>query len=146
MFDTWLEMVNVFVVPLMTLYLMGIFTRVNRVTGTVGLIAGMGYGVWSWIARGVVVEHGIRLLPAALLDSFSTAPTSMIVTAASMLLVSLVTGSEKTDALRFEESAPWLRDSRRQLPPVEAGDKGIGPLVLGLLVVALGLLLTAFFW
>ncbi len=145
MFDTWLEMVNVFVVPLMTLYLMGIFTRVNRVTGTVGLIAGMGYGVWSWIARGVAVEHGVRLLPVALLDSFATAPTSLVVTAASMMLVSLAVGSEKQDALRFEESAPWLRESRRQIPLVE-DDKGIGPLVLGLVVVASGLLLTAFFW
>jgi Na+/proline symporter len=146
MFDTWLEMVNVFVVPLLTLYLMGIFTRVNRATGTVGLVAGMSYGVWSWIAWVVVVEHGIRLLPSALLDTFATAPARMLVTAVSMALVSLVTGPEKRDALRFEESAPWLRESRRQVPAVRESDGGVGPLVLGLAVVGLGLLLTFLFW
>jgi SSS family solute:Na+ symporter len=146
MFDTWLEMASVFVVPLLTLYLMGIFTPVHRATGTVGLAAGMAYGVWSWIARGPALDEGIRLLPSPLLDGFTTAPASMIVTAASMLLVTLVTGRETRDALRFEESGAWLRESRRQLPVVEASNREIAPLLVGLGVVVLALALTAAFW
>ena len=147
MFNTWLEMVNVFVVPLLTLYLMGIFTRVNRRAGAIGLVVGMSYGAWAWIARGAAVEHGVRLLPAALLETFSTAPVSMIVTAASMILVSVVSGLEKRGALRFEEASEWLRESRRQIPaPAGADDSGIWPLVLGLAVVAAGVVLSAVFW
>ena len=46
----YLDLVAAFVIPLLTVYLMGVFTRVHRKSGTIGLLAGVIYGVWRLIA------------------------------------------------------------------------------------------------
>lgn len=44
----FLDLTSTFVIPLLTLYLMGTFTRVHRSSGTIGLLVGAAYGVLRW--------------------------------------------------------------------------------------------------
>ena len=47
----YLSATSVFVLPLAVLYLMGALTRVHRSAGAVGLLAGVTYGVFAFLAR-----------------------------------------------------------------------------------------------
>jgi SSS family solute:Na+ symporter len=46
----YLRLAGALVVPLMTVILMGVFTRVHRATGLVGLLVGLGYGISAILA------------------------------------------------------------------------------------------------
>ena len=55
----YLDLVAAFVIPLLTVYLMGVFTRVHRKSGTIGLLVGVAYGVWRLIASELATSTGI---------------------------------------------------------------------------------------
>jgi SSS family solute:Na+ symporter len=83
MMSFYLELVGAFVVPLLTVYLMGVFTSVHRKSGTIGLLVGVAYGAWRLIAGFVAGEYGILILPSVMMDGFAAYPISLAVTAAS---------------------------------------------------------------
>lgn len=147
----YLDLVAAFVMPLLTVYLMGVFTRVHRKSGTIGLLAGVVYGAWRLIAGKVATDYGISLLPAVMLDSFAAYPISLLITAGTMVLVSLIVGFEPRGVLLKPEAAGWLSESQRQakLPdqPIAAARGNVLPALLGLGVVGLGLMLSfVLFW
>jgi SSS family solute:Na+ symporter len=146
----YLDLVAAFVVPLLTVYLMGIFTRVHRKSGTIGLSAGVAYGASRLIAAKVAATSGILLLPAPMLDSFAAYPISLLITAGTMVAMSLVIGFEPPGALLHVEAAGWLRNSQVAEHPATTADsarKNTLPVLLGLLVIGFGLFLAFFiFW
>ncbi len=84
----FLRITNVFVTPLMTIYLMGVFTSVHRKSAAVGLCVGPVFGILS------LATDGTGLLPAFLTDAAWTYLWSVIVTATSMLLTTAVLGRD----------------------------------------------------
>jgi SSS family solute:Na+ symporter len=147
----YLNLVSAFTIPLLTVYLMGIFTRVHRRSGTIGLLAGVAYGAWRLIAGKLATETGVALMPATMLDSFAAYPISLLITAGTMLLVSLVLGFEPSGSLLRKEAAGWLEASQLQAPQSDAAtaDRRLNsvPALLGLAVISLGLVLSfVVFW
>jgi SSS family solute:Na+ symporter len=147
----YLDLVAAFVIPLLTVYLMGVFTRVHRQSGTIGLLAGVAYGAWRLIAGKLAADFGISLLPALMMDSFAAYPLSLLITAGAMLLVSFFLGFEPRGALFKPETSGWQSQSQRQAePPDQAIDpprNNTLPALLSFAVVALGLFLSfVVFW
>jgi SSS family solute:Na+ symporter len=147
----YLDLVAAFVVPLLTVYLMGVFTRVHRKSGTIGLLAGVAYGVWRLIGANLATNMGILILPTPMLDSFAAYPVSLVITAGTMVSVSLWLGFEPRGRLLKTEASGWLRTSEL---PAEQGAQPADerrspwlPITLGLAVVGCGLILSfVVFW
>jgi SSS family solute:Na+ symporter len=139
----YVDLVGVFVVPLLTVYLMGVFTRVHRRSGIVGLVAGVCYGF-------------VRLalpsaLPAALTGYYASYPAAILITAGAMVVTSMLLGWQPRGELSHEERAGWLRESRLIIRELDRarGERSPPalPLVLGALVAACGLVLSfVVFW
>jgi SSS family solute:Na+ symporter len=150
MMTFYLDLVAAFVVPLLTVYLMGVFTRVHRRSGTIGLVAGVIYGAWRLIAARLATDYGISILPATLVDGFAAYPISLLITAGAMLVTSLVLGYEPAGVLASKsQRTDETLDGRHE--PLDHGAtmyrSDTLPAVLGLLVVGLGLVLSfVIFW
>ena len=115
--DFFVRITSVFVTPLMTVYLMGVLTPVNRRSGLVGLIAGAIYGLAASNLGGSAEAPG--LLPFWFTERFAAYSWSMGITAAAMLAASLLLGWTK-DAEQVIRPSGWLADSREKLPEMVA--------------------------
>jgi len=142
MLFVYLDLVGAFVIPLLTVYLMGTFTRVHRLSGTVGMLVGVAYGVWRLVGVKLAAETGIVIIPPAIADGSAAYPISMAVTAATMILVSLVCGWFPKGDLLHEEVEGWLRTSQQEIREVDRGiaDRrgGMLPTILGMVVLGVG--------
>jgi SSS family solute:Na+ symporter len=147
----YLNLVSAFVAPLLTVFLMGVFTPVHRKSGTIGLLVGMGYGVWRMAAEKLAVDYGLVTLPAVMMNGYAAYPISVMITAGTMVLVSAVLGWERRSGLlRFEETG-WLRASQVEAAhlesPIDRERSNWIPVLLGLAVIGLGLVLSfVVFW
>lgn len=147
----YLNLVSAFVAPLLTVFLMGVFTPVHRRSGTIGLLVGMGYGAWRMAAEKLAVDHGLVAMPAIMMNSYAAYPISVLITAGTMVLVTAILGRQRRGGLlRFEESG-WLRQSQVEAAhlesPLDRQRSNIIPIVLGLAVIGLGLVLSfVVFW
>ncbi len=148
----YLNLVSAFVAPLLTVFLMGIFTPVHRRSGTIGLLVGMCYGIWRMVAERVALDHGFVLMPAVMMNSYAAYPVSVAITAGTMLLVSVALGwTPRGGRLRLEESG-WLRQSQISAAPVgnslpEDTRSNAIPVVFGLAVITFGIALSfVIFW
>ena len=130
MIDFYLKMVGSFVVPLLVVYLLGSFTRVHRGSAAVGLVAGVGFGLYSFIAKTLAESQGVALLPSVLMDSHVTGPLTFAITSLAMLTTTLIRGRETSPLFWQDQSALGQVESTSFLP-----------LALGLSVLALGLFL-----
>ncbi len=115
--DFFVRITSVFVTPLMTVYLMGVLTPVNRRSGLVGLIAGAIYGLAASNLGGSADAPG--LLPFWFTERFAAYSWSMGITAAAMLAASLLWGWTK-DAQQVIRPSGWRADSRETLPEMVA--------------------------
>ena len=148
MVSFFLSISSVFVVPLLTLYLMGRFTPVHRRSGVVGLCVGGAYG----LARLWIDSQGVYL-GLFLTNKYAAYSYSMLITAASMVAVSLVLGWEKKGELRTVELDGWLgrsqEEARQSLASHQAEEDSAAllPAVLAALGLALGCILSfVIFW
>jgi hypothetical protein len=146
----YLDLVSAFVVPLLTIYLLGAFTRVHRKSGTVGLLCGVAYGVCRLLTPLIADRFGIVILPPALLDESASYLFSMLITGGAMLALSLLLGWEPRGELLHEERGGWLRSSQLAaahiLPAHEPAGRLV-PAVLGVVVILIGCVLSfVVFW
>jgi Na+/proline symporter len=147
----YLNLVSAFVAPLLTVFLMGVFTPVHRASGTIGLLVGMSYGVWRMMAEKLAADYGLLTMPAVMMNNFAAYPISVLITAGTMVCVSAIGGWQRhSGQLRFDESG-WLRQSQNVAAhiesPVDRERSNAIPLVLGLAVIGLGLVLSfVVFW
>ena len=149
MVDYFLDVTSAFVVPLLTLFLLGRFTRVHRASGTIGLLVGSAYGLLRLSAPRIAESFGIAVLPPIMVNSFAAYPISMLITTATMVLVSLVKGWQPRGAPLKSVAAEgaWLRSSQEALRQLgvgtteteaSSGIRGALPVILALAVLALG--------
>ena len=152
----YLDLTSAFVIPLLTIYLMGSFTRVHRSSGLIGLLAGASYGILRMAAPLVAEQTGWVLLPAAMMGTYAAYPFSMLVTAATMVLVSQVAGWESgraSDLTSRQEESAWLRSSQLKIRQIQekisrrAPQGQRLPALLSTLALAVGCVLTfVVFW
>ena len=79
----YLRLAGAIAVPLMTAILMGVFTRVHRETGIVGLLVGLGYGLSALLA-----DFNEWPLPVWYQNTWWTYLWNLVLPAASMLIAS----------------------------------------------------------
>ena len=152
----YLDLTSAFVIPLLTIYLMGSFTRVHRSSGLIGLLAGAAYGILRMAAPLVAEQTGWVLLPPVMMGTYAAYPFSMLVTAATMVLVSQVTGWESgraSDLTSRQEESAWLRSSQLRIRQIQeeiskrAPQGQRLPALLSTLALAVGCVLTfVVFW
>jgi SSS family solute:Na+ symporter len=151
----YIDLTSAFVIPLLTLFLMGTLTRVHRRAGLVGLIVGTLYGVLRLCTPAVESQFGFSIMTGTLANSWAAYPLSMIISAATMVLCSLFLGWEsretQTGHTGHEEESPWLRSSQIEVQglasePV-AGHSMVTPVLLSALVLMTGCYLSfVLFW
>ena len=146
----YLDLVSAFVVPLLTIYLMGFFTKVHRRSGTIGLSCGVIYGIVRMLTP-VCVEHfNVSFLPAIMLNEAASYIWSMVITAGTMFVYSLFAGWETEHKLRHLERAGWLRNSQLEVTHITSDPEPAFtklPFLLGIAVVLLGMYLSfVVFW
>ena len=147
----YIDVVGALVVPLLTIYLMGIFTRVHRTSGAVGLSVGIIYGVCRLVAPQIAELFGIQILPPIMVDSFTSYPIGMVVTAGTMMITTMVVGWEAPGELLHEERTGWLRSSQLQVRaidhvPTESRSQ-LWPALLGIAMLGTGVILSfVVFW
>ncbi|MDG2381745.1 MAG: hypothetical protein P8N76_08725 [Pirellulaceae bacterium] len=156
MIFTYLKIVGAFVVPLLTVYLFGTFTRVHRSSALPGLIIGVGFGVVALNAPKLAIESNLWLLPPVFMNSYATAPLGCVLTAITMLLITLTRGWTSPKELYIQSQTPdsWLSQSQKQIIQSEKladvdvkTESSKTPLLLGLAVWGIGLILTfVVFW
>lgn len=147
----YLDLVGAFVVPLLTIYLMGSLTPVHPRSGLIGIVAGVLYGTLRLAAPFVANEWGVALLPAFMMDGFASYPCSVLCTAVPMILVSLLCGWQPADQMKHEDAAGWLRDSQKRALELQGGPGKKGhasiPVALGAVMIVIGLFLSfVVFW
>jgi SSS family solute:Na+ symporter len=144
MLNFYLSLVSAFVVPLLTVYLLGTLTGVNRKTGTLGLVVGVAYGLLRLSLEGGGADNPLGTMHQSYV-------LTMVATCLPMVVLSSFLGWEKRGELRYEEQAGWLRESQRLASESAAPSVGtrssVVPIILGLLVIALGAVLSfVVFW
>ena len=158
MLKFYVDITSTFVIPLLTLFLMGVLTPVHRRSGLIGLLAGVAYGVVRMLSPFFAESYGIALLPPWLADSWVAYPVSMIVSAATMVVASLFIGWSSRATQQGEEhreDSAWLHDSLtavQDLDHLHEGEDGEGlpqrlPIALAAVVAVAGMLLSfVVFW
>jgi Na+/proline symporter len=155
MLHLFVDLTSAFVIPLLTVFLMGRFTRVHRASGTLGMLVGASYGTLRLVAPTIAESWGVAVLPAVLVNSYAAYVFSMLITAGAMEIVSLVRGWEPpgtTLGALHQEQEGWLRSSQEAVQhlaavDVESSEKSaVLPAVLAVLVLGLGCYLCFVLW
>ena len=119
------------------------------------LLVGASYGVLRLVAPLVAQKWGILILPPIMINTFGAYLFSMVITASTMVLFSLLAGWQPAGqqaAWSEQQASPWLRNSQlaiQQLQPVTAGkwQPAWLPRLLGWAVILLGCYLSfVVFW
>ncbi len=107
-------LIPVFVTPLLAIYVAGVFSRVHRRSGLVGLLCGGAYGVLALIDR----EKDLSWLQPWFTGAWVAFLWSLLFTLTPMALVTVVLGREPRQQANDVEQAndTWLERSRRELP------------------------------
>ncbi len=118
-------LIPVFVTPLFTIYLAGIFTRLPRSSGTVGLICGAAYGLIALVNRqfadGQLFEE--PFLPHWFTERWVAYTWSIGFTFLPMLIVGLLLPDTRGDEPATVKEIGWLQRSREALPTFPDADK-----------------------
>ena len=130
---------------------MGVFTRVHRRTGIIGLLAGSTYGVLRLVAPLIAESYHIQILPTFLLDKYGAYLYSLVLTSVTMLVASLVLRWAPSGQLIHREQRGWLRTSQLQLEESRRVDRSrfeqVLPVPLTIGLVATSLILSyVVFW
>ena len=147
----YVDLVGAFVIPLLTLYLMGVFTRVHRRSGAVALAVGVTYGGLRLLAPWAAERWGVAILPQVMLENYGSHTLSMLLTAGMMVVMSLFAGWEPRGAALHVEAGGWLRSSQLQVSRIKTADVAprseLWPILLAVAVIAAGIILTfVVFW
>jgi SSS family solute:Na+ symporter len=151
----FVELTSAFVIPLLTVFLMGRFTRVHRSCGTLGLLVGAAYGGLRLLAPTLAESWGVTVLPGFLINSYSAYVFSMLITACSMIIVSFFRGWETSGATLValhQEQEGWLRSSQEAVQRLASAEgassqkSSVLPAILAALVLGLGCYLCFILW
>lgn len=119
MLKAFTTLIPVFVTPLFTIYIMGVFTRAHRRSGLTGLLWGSAYGVIALVDRQF---HDFTWLQPWFTERWVALLWSIVFTVIPMVVVTVIQGrSTEAEELAWSETG-WLQRSRESLPPFEADD------------------------
>ena len=149
----YIDLTSTFVIPLLTLFLMGVLTRVHRRAGLIGLLVGAGYGVIRLLAPLIAETYGIAILPGIMTNTFAAYIFSILITAGTMVLVSFLIGWQPHGELLHAERTGWLASSQLAIQQLESAPQTHGavvswaPAALAVIAVAIGCMLSfVVFW
>lgn len=153
MLEAFLTLIPVFVTPLFTIYLIGIFTPAHRRAGLAGIIAGGLYGVVALCDREI---SDIAALESWFTGRWAALSWSMAFTIAGAAVATLVWGRNRPDSMGdapAEAAKGWLERSSESLPPLrehpfpERIPLWLRPeIIAALLVAGTSIGLYAWFW
>ncbi len=115
--DWFVRITSVFVTPLLTVYLVGALSRVDRRSGLIGLACGSTYGLLAITLGGTPDEPG--LLPYWLTEKFASYPWSVAVTSTSMMLSTVILRAWPEKKAAAVAATGWLADSQRQVSELD---------------------------
>ena len=122
MLKAFTTLIPVFVTPLFTIYLAGVFTKLHRASGTFGLLCGATYGLVALYNRQIAETP---ILPHWFTELWVAYSWSIGFTLIPMILASLVLTSRKGEDSTPREETGWLQRSREDLPAFpDAGQRG----------------------
>jgi solute:Na+ symporter, SSS family len=149
MLQAFLTLIPVFVTPLFTLYLIGVFTSAHRRAGAIGILAGASYGLLALIDREVL---DIAWLPHWFTGRWAALLWAMIITSLAACLTTVFLGRYDRSAHRSQPGG-WLQESTQALqampehPFRQAPPSWLRPEVLAFFLIAGTLyVLATFFW
>lgn len=153
MLKAFLTLIPVFVTPLFTVYLLGIFTSAHPRAGLIGILTGAAYGVVALYDREI---FNLAWLPSWFTNRWAALCWSMGFTIVGGFVATLVWGKHRPaeDGATIERAeAGWLERSREALPPMREHPfhKGIPwmlrpGLIASVLVAATVVSLFIWFW
>ncbi len=114
MIKAFTTLIPVFVTPLFIVYMLGVFTRVHRKSGIIGLACGAIYGLVALYDRQF---SDVSWLPTWFTERWVAYSWSILFTLVPMLLVTAVLGAEDVAADEAWTETGWLERSREELPP-----------------------------
>ncbi len=148
MLQAFLTLIPVFVTPLFTVYLIGVFTPAHAKAGMIGILVGACYGVIALVDREV---KDISWLASWFTGRWHALVWAMAITALAALVVTLVLGKYTTENLR--QRSGWLHSSSRSLRPLpqhpfkQAPPRWLCPEALAVVLIVLTtFVLFTFFW
>ncbi len=115
MLSAFLTLIPVFVTPLFTVYLAGVFTGAHRRSGLVGLVVGGVYGLVALYGR---ETSDVAWLPSWLTGRWEALAWSLVVTALAIAVTTALLGRQSACGKTTERPGGWLERSREELPPV----------------------------
>jgi SSS family solute:Na+ symporter len=149
MLQAFLTLIPVFVTPLFTIYLIGIFTRAHRKAGIVAIAVGACYGVIALVDREIV---DIPWLAAWFTGRWPALLWAMAMTTLGATVATLFYG-RYTPQPPAQQPSGWLQTSSRELAPLpESPFSGKPPRWLRpeslavILIASTTLILFTFFW
>jgi SSS family solute:Na+ symporter len=147
----YLDLTSAFVVPLLTLYLIGVLTPMHRRSGTIGLVVGGLYGIVRLVAPTVAEAYGVLILPAAMINPYAAYLYSMLITAGTTIVVSLIVGWQPRGELTHRETGEWLNRSREEAKHLHhdghVSPRALWPVLGACVAVGAGLVLSfVVFW
>ena len=149
MLQAFLTLIPVFVTPLFTIYVLGIFTRTHRKAGTIALFSGACYGVIALMDREVV---NIEWLPSWLTGRWPALLWAIAWTWGSAALATIVLGRD-TMSSRVAPVSGWLARSSHNLTQLrDAPFESTQPLWLRpetlavVLITVTSVILLTLFW
>jgi len=113
------------------------------------MLVGVIYGILQLISVPVAEKWGVAILVAPFSNEYAGYPIGMLLTAGTMVLVSLVYGWEASGALHSMDEDGWLSESRHQVQDLLSVKRpdAKGPLLWGSFVAIAGIILTlVVFW
>jgi len=149
MLKAFLTLIPVFVTPLFTIYLIGIFTRAHARAGLIGLLTGSAYGLVALVDREI---HDLAWLSSNFTGRWVALTWAMAFTATGALAATLIYGKQ-TDQPPPPQPSGWLRNSSESLgtlpehPFQTTPPRWLqpGPIAL-VLIAATASVLFLFFW
>ncbi|MBI1311400.1 sodium/solute symporter [bacterium] len=112
MLKAFTTLIPVFVTPLFTIYLAGVFTRLHRGSGTFGLLCGSSYGLVALYDRQFATP---QILPHWFTELWVAYSWSIGFTLVPMVLASLVLTRWKGEGAEPRTETGWLQRSREEL-------------------------------
>ena len=125
MLKAFLTLIPVFVTPLFTLYVVGVFTRAHARSGLIGIVCGAIYGLVALYDR---ESMGGEWIGSWFTGRWEALAWSMAITASAMAVATMILGKCPKKQLSEGDTSGWLARSREELPEMlERPDERAAP-------------------
>jgi SSS family solute:Na+ symporter len=150
MLKAFLTLIPVFVTPLFTVYLIGIFTHAHPRAGIIGLVSGSTYGLIALIDREI---YDVAWLSTEFTGRWAALTWAMMFTSLGAMATTLVLGKQPEQMRVAKQQRGWLQSSSESLSSLpEHPFKTTPPRwlqpepIATLLIILTATLLFLFFW